>query len=170
MVPGVPTAPGGLPGLGVMPRYAQADLLPDFKPPVGLQKQISALIKSIRERQGKCGRMIRRWKAKDRNQSDGEMTHIDLWRLKRRKKSGRGTGTRWRAHPLTFVYVASERIINQQLFLHSRKQTPTFQQGTRASLGSNAKSSFTSAIVSGCQYDAFDRVLSFATNSEKVAL
>lgn len=35
----VPTAPGGLPGLGMMPRYAQADLLPDFKPPVGLQKQ-----------------------------------------------------------------------------------------------------------------------------------
>lgn len=35
----VPTAPGGLPGLGVMPRYAQADLLPDFEPPVGLQEE-----------------------------------------------------------------------------------------------------------------------------------
>lgn len=35
----VPTAPGRLPGLRVMPRYAQADLLPDFKPPVGLRKE-----------------------------------------------------------------------------------------------------------------------------------
>lgn len=35
----VPTAPGGLPGLGMMPRYAQADLLPDFKSPIRLQKE-----------------------------------------------------------------------------------------------------------------------------------
>lgn len=52
MVSVVPTAPGGLPGLRVMPRYAQADLLPNFKPPVGLQKQILALIKKKKKYQG----------------------------------------------------------------------------------------------------------------------